>query len=68
MAVISRRRRGVDYWPGFVDALASLALAAGNEIGESYTGYTLTTDRNGGSATVRGLEFSYSQHIHNHRR
>ncbi|MBL8445671.1 MAG: peptidoglycan -binding protein [Zoogloeaceae bacterium] len=26
MAVISRRRRGVDYWPGFVDALASLLM------------------------------------------
>nr|MBL8455514.1 peptidoglycan -binding protein [Zoogloeaceae bacterium] len=26
MAVISRRRRGVDYWPGFVDALASLVM------------------------------------------
>ena len=41
------------------------ALPAGNDIGESYTGYTLTTDRNGGSATVRGLEFSYSQQFSN---
>ena len=26
MAVLSRRRRGVDFWPGFVDALAVLLL------------------------------------------
>ncbi len=26
MATLSRRRRGVDYWPGFVDALASLLM------------------------------------------
>lgn len=32
-----------------------------NIFGEEYEGYTLTTDRNGGSAKIRGLEFSYSQ-------
>ncbi len=32
-----------------------------NIFGAEYEGYTLTTDRNGGSATIRGLEFSYSQ-------
>lgn len=26
MAMLSRRRRGVDYWPGFVDALSSLLM------------------------------------------
>jgi len=26
MAVLSRRRRGIDFWPGFVDALASLLM------------------------------------------
>lgn len=26
MATLNRRRRGVDYWPGFVDALASLLM------------------------------------------
>ena len=35
---------------------------AGNNIfGQEYEGYMLTTDLNGGSATIRGLEFSYSQ-------
>ncbi|MBL9199043.1 MAG: TonB-dependent receptor [Opitutaceae bacterium] len=32
-----------------------------NIFGQEYEGYTLNTDRNGGSATIRGLEFSYSQ-------
>lgn len=32
-----------------------------NIFGQEYEGYLLTTDRNGGSATIRGLEFSYSQ-------
>lgn len=36
-------------------------LGPDNDVGEAYTGYELTTDRNGGSATIRGLEFSYSQ-------
>jgi TonB-dependent receptor len=36
-----------------------------NIFGEEYEGYTLTTDRNGGSATIRGLEFSYSQQFSN---
>jgi TonB-dependent receptor len=36
-------------------------IDSGNEFGEGYSGYTLTTDRNGGSATIQGLEFSYSQ-------
>lgn len=27
MARIGRRERGVDYWPGFVDALSTLVLA-----------------------------------------
>ena len=32
-----------------------------NIFGQEYEGYLLTTDRNGGSATIRGLEFAYSQ-------
>jgi iron complex outermembrane receptor protein len=32
-----------------------------NIFGDEYEGYTLTTDRNGGSATIEGLELSYSQ-------
>jgi iron complex outermembrane recepter protein len=36
-------------------------LEPGNEIGEGYNGYLLTTDLNGGSAEIRGLEVSYSQ-------
>lgn len=40
-------------------------LTSGNEVGEGYNGYALTTDRNGGSAVVRGLEFSYSQQFSN---
>ena len=26
MAALSRRRRGLDFWPGFVDALAALLM------------------------------------------
>ncbi len=36
-------------------------VASGSIFGEEYNGYLLTTDRNGGSATVRGLEISYNQ-------
>ena len=36
-------------------------LEPGNDIGEGYNGYLLTTDQNGGSAKIRGLEVSYSQ-------
>ncbi|MSU48186.1 MAG: TonB-dependent receptor [Opitutus sp.] len=36
-------------------------IAPGNEIGEAYNGYALTTDRNGGKAKIRGLEVSYNQ-------
>ena len=32
-----------------------------NIFGQEYDGYLLTTDRNGGSARIRGLEFAYSQ-------
>lgn len=34
---------------------------ADNGFGGDYAGYTLTTQRNGGSAKVKGLELSYSQ-------
>ncbi|MEO6246788.1 MAG: TonB-dependent receptor [Opitutaceae bacterium] len=37
------------------------AITSGSFFGEEYNGYLLTTDRNGGSATVRGLELSYNQ-------
>ena len=36
-------------------------LEPGNDIGEGYNGYLLTTDMNGGSAKIKGLEVSYSQ-------
>lgn len=32
-----------------------------NIFGQEYDGYLLTTDRNGGSAKIRGIEFAYSQ-------
>ncbi|MFZ9748021.1 MAG: TonB-dependent receptor [Opitutaceae bacterium] len=35
--------------------------ATNNIFGQEYEGYLLTTDRNGGSARIRGLEFAYSQ-------
>jgi len=38
-----------------------------NIFGEEYEGYLLTTDLNGGSAKIRGLEFSYSQQFSNLR-
>jgi iron complex outermembrane recepter protein len=40
-------------------------LEPGNDIGEGYVGYRLTTDLNGGSAEIRGLEVSYSQQFSN---
>ena len=40
-------------------------LEPGNEIGDGYVGYRLTTDLNGGSAEIRGLEVSYSQQFSN---
>ena len=40
-------------------------LDADNEFGPSYNGYELTTDLNGGKATIRGLEFSYNQQFSN---
>ncbi len=40
-------------------------LTSGNDIGEGYNGYMLTTDLNGGSAKIRGLELSYSQQFSN---
>lgn len=36
-----------------------------NIFGDEYEGYLLTTDRNGGAATIRGLEFSYNQQFSN---
>jgi iron complex outermembrane recepter protein len=40
-------------------------LEPGNEIGEGYNGYLLTTDSNGGTAKIEGLEVSYSQQFSN---
>jgi iron complex outermembrane recepter protein len=37
----------------------------GSMFGDAYVGYLLTTDANGGSAEVRGLEFSYQQQFSN---
>jgi TonB-dependent receptor len=36
-----------------------------NIFGAEYEGYVLTTDRNGGAATIEGLEVSYSQQFSN---
>jgi iron complex outermembrane receptor protein len=40
-------------------------LEPGNDIGEGYNGYLLTTDMNGGTAKIEGLEVSYSQQFSN---
>jgi TonB-dependent receptor len=40
-------------------------LEPGNDIGEGYNGYLLTTDLNGGTAKIEGLEVSYSQQFSN---
>jgi TonB-dependent receptor len=40
-------------------------LESGNPYGEEYIGYNLTTDVNGGTAWVRGLEFAYQQQLSN---
>ncbi|MBL9189705.1 MAG: TonB-dependent receptor [Opitutaceae bacterium] len=39
----------------------TVGSGAGNGFGGDYAGYTLTTQYNGGSAKVRGLELNYSQ-------
>jgi iron complex outermembrane recepter protein len=38
-------------------------LQPGNPFGDAYIGYQLTTSVNGGTAWVRGLEFSYQQQL-----
>lgn len=48
---IYRRSRGV--------------LGVDNEFGDAYEGYTLTTDFNGGSAKIRGIEAAYQQQFTN---
>ncbi len=40
-------------------------VESGNPFGEAYNGYSLTTDLNGGSAQVRGLEASFQQQFSN---
>ena len=40
-------------------------IGPGDDIGEGYTGYALTTDKNCGSAEIRGLEVSYNQQFSN---
>jgi TonB-dependent receptor len=40
-------------------------LPPGNQFGEAYNGYRLTTDFNGGSARIRGLEVSWQQQFQN---
>ncbi|PTX98540.1 TonB-dependent receptor [Opitutus sp. ER46] len=40
-------------------------LQPGNEYGDAYVGYMLTTDFNGGYARIRGLEASYQQQFTN---
>ncbi|MEY4940726.1 MAG: hypothetical protein RIQ93_2461 [Verrucomicrobiota bacterium] len=47
----------------FIYTLGGQIVAAGvdNGFGGEYAGYTLTSQRNGGSAKVKGIELSYSQ-------
>ena len=44
-----------------------IVLQPGNPYGEQYVGYDLTTSVNGGTAWVRGLEFSYQQQFSDFR-
>lgn len=41
----------------------AISLQPGNPYGDDYIGYDLTTDLNGGTAWVRGLEFAYQQQL-----
>ena len=45
----------------FIFRQGGAMLSPGNEFGEAYNGYTLTTDYNGGSARIRGIEVSLQQ-------
>ena len=47
----------------FIYTLGGILVPTGsdNGFGGDYAGYTLTTQRNGGAAKVKGLELSYSQ-------
>ena len=45
----------------FTSGGATVAASADNGFNGDYAGYTLTTQYNGGSAKVRGLELNYSQ-------
>ncbi len=45
----------------FIYRASAGTIGPGSMFGDSYNGYTLTTDNNGGAAEIRGLEFSYSQ-------
>jgi TonB-dependent receptor len=49
----------------FIFTRTGLVLGPGNEFGENYNGYTLTTQDNGGSARIRGLEASLQQQFSN---
>ena len=42
---------------------STVTLPPGNPYGEQYVGYELTTDINGGTAWVRGLEFAFQQQL-----
>jgi TonB-dependent receptor len=44
-------------------AATAISLQPGNPFGDAYIGYDLTTSVNGGTAWVRGLEFSYQQQL-----
>jgi TonB-dependent receptor len=49
----------------FIFTQSGIVLGPGNEFGENYNGYTLTTQSNGGSARIRGLEVSLQQQFTN---
>ena len=49
----------------FIYRRAGGVLAADNPFGDAYEGYTFTSDFNGGTAKIRGLEASYQQQFTN---
>ncbi len=49
----------------FIFRQSGAVLEPGNPFGDAYTGYTFTTDYNGGSARIKGLEVSFQQQFSN---
>ena len=49
----------------FIFTQSGIVLGPGNDFGEAYNGYTLSTQSNGGFARIRGLETSLQQQFTN---